>query len=231
MAAPLLREAAPTVDAPPAPAELPAPPDTTPPSVPPVPAARVVARPVALRRPIAAPPVRRRPLDDSLFTIEIPRIGLVAKVHEGQSLAVLARGPGHQVGSAMPGDVGNVVIPGHRTVAPHPFLDIEKLQQGDEIVLVADGQPFTYVVTGTAIVSPEDTSIGAPTDDPTVTLYACHPKGSDAQRYVVFGRLASAPSRSPQPSSPPPAQQSSPPPATDGSPPPPSCGLVPCVHR
>ena len=131
----------------------------------------------------------------------------------------------------MPGEVGNVVIPGHRTVGPHPFLDIDKLQKGDEIVLVGDDQSFTYVVTGTAIVSADDTWIGAPTSDPTVTIYACHPKGSDAQRYVVFGRLVSAASPRPQPSSPSPSQQSGPPPQAESPPPPPSCGFVPCVHR
>ncbi|MBV8983936.1 MAG: class E sortase [Acidimicrobiia bacterium] len=237
MAAPVWRRAAPAVTEPAPPPEPPPAPDTT--LAPPVVAVpHATARPVALRRPAAPAPVRR-PGDDSLFTIEIPRIGLAAKVHEGQSLAVLARGPGHQVGSAMPGEVGNVVIPGHRTVGPRPFYDIDKLQNGDEIVLVGDGQSFTYVVTGTAIVSPDDSWVGAPTSDPTVTIYACHPKGSDAQRYVVFGRLVSAPSSAPPPSSPPPAQQSrpppgqqsSPPPETDSSAPPPSCGFVPCVHR
>jgi len=189
------------------------------------------SRQVAVRTQPAPRPQRA---DDTLFTIEIPRLGLSAKVHEGQSLPVLARGPGHLPGSALPGEPGNVVIPGHRTAAPHPFLDIDRLQNGDQIALADGGGRFVYVVTGTAIVSPDDTSVTEPTADPTVTLYACHPKGSDRQRYVVFGRLlgATAPPGK-APSSPGPTRNGSPPDSAppDSAPRPASCGLVPCVHR
>jgi sortase A len=161
-----------------------------------------------------------------VFTVEIPRIGLVARVHEGQSPSVLARGPGHLSGSAMPGPSGNVVIPGHRTVAPHPFLDIDRLEGGDKIVLVAGDARFVYEVTGTAIVSPEDGSVADQTSDPTITLYACHPKGSNRERYVVVGRLVQAlPAAQAQ------ASQSSQPGRTDQPKPAPSCGLVPCLAR
>jgi sortase A len=177
----------------------------------------------AVNRP--APRPRPRPVDDTLFTIQIPRIGLVANVHDGESLAVLARGPGHHPGSALPGQVGNVVVPGHRTVSPHPFLNIDQIQQGDQIVLADGDGRFVYEVTSTTIVSPDDTSIEDPTTIPTLTLYACHPKGSDAQRYVVFGRLV-APANNP----PPPPSQGSPPPQNDATPPP-SCGFIPCIHR
>jgi len=173
------------------------------------------------------PAPRPRPRDDTLFTIDVPRLGLVAGVHEGQSLAVLGRGPGHLPGSALPGEVGNVVIPGHRTVAPHPFLDIDRLQNGDEIVLSAADQRFVYTVTGTAVVSPDDTSVTDPTSTPMLTLYACHPKGSDRQRYVVFARLATSNGNSPPA---PPAPQPDGP-SRDAAPPPPSCGLVPCLRR
>jgi sortase A len=186
-------------------------------------AATTVAAARAVSRPVPRP--RPRPVDDTLFTIQIPRIGLVANVHEGESLAVLARGPGHHPGSALPGQPDNVVIPGHRTVSPHPFLDIDKIQQGDQIVLADSDGRFVYEVTGTAIVSPEDTWIEAPTGKPTVTLYACHPKGSDSQRFVVFGQLLT-----PAPHDGPPPAQPSPAPPNQATPPP-SCGLIPCVHR
>ena len=167
--------------------------------------------------------------DDTLFTIEIPRLGLSTKVHEGQSLAVLARGPGHLPGSALPGERGNVVIPGHRTAAPHPFLDVDRLENGDQITLATTVQRFVYTVTGTAIVSPDDTSVTDPTPDATLTLYACHPKGSDRERYVVFGRLLGATAPTEQPPSSPRPTRGGPPP--DSAPPPASCGLVPCLRR
>jgi len=223
----------------PAPVDATPPVDTEPPA--PVPVRSGVERtPVAYRpvaRSTAAP--RRRPVEDTLFTIEIPKLGLNAKVHEGQSAAVLARGPGHLPGSALPGETGNVVVPGHRTVGPHPFLDIDQLRQGDDIILTDSDGRFVYEMTGSAIVSHDDIEVTDPTPNPTATIYACHPKGSDRQRYVVFAKLVSPPLPS-RPSSTdsqpgpqggaPPANDSASPPPQDASPPP-SCGLIPCVHR
>jgi len=161
-------------------------------------------------------------------TIEIPKIGVSKAIYEGITLTTLDHGPGHWPGTAMPGQPGNVVIPGHRTAGPHPFLDIARLQDGDQIVLSSSSGRFVYAVSGTAIVSPDDSWITAPTADPTLTLYACHPKGSDGQRYVVFARLvapadASGRASSPEPTSNSPSQK----PAT----PPPSCGFLPCIRR
>jgi len=189
-----------------------------------------IGRPRPRAAAVGTQPAPRPPrADDTLFTIEIPKLGLSTKVHEGQSLAVLARGPGHLRGSALPGELGNVVIPGHRTAVPHPFLDIDRLENGDQIALATVAERFVYAVTGTAIVSPEDTWVTDPTADATLTLYACHPKGSDRQRYVVFGRLLgpSAPTGQ-APSSPGPPRDPRPP---DPAPPPASCGLAPCLRR
>ena len=46
-----------------------------------------------------------------------------------------------------------------------------------------------YAVTGTQIVQPKDIWVTDPTPKPTVTLIACHPKHSAAQRIVVKGKL------------------------------------------
>ncbi|MBV8160606.1 MAG: class E sortase, partial [Acidimicrobiia bacterium] len=53
---------------------------------------------------------------------------------EGVGLDVLANGPGHWPGTAMPGDNGNAVVAGHRVTHTHPFLDIDQLQPGDQVV-------------------------------------------------------------------------------------------------
>ena len=46
-----------------------------------------------------------------------------------------------------------------------------------------------YKVTGTQIVYPTDLCVIDPTPTPTITLIACHPKHSAAQRIVVKGKL------------------------------------------
>jgi sortase A len=52
-------------------------------------------------------------------------------------------------------------------------------------------QVCTYKVTGTQIVDPNALWVTDPTLQPTVTLIACHPKHSAAQRIVVKGVLIS----------------------------------------
>ncbi len=117
--------------------------------------------------------------------IEIPRIGLDVPMFEGVSLTTLDNGPGHWPGTAMPGQIGNVVIAGHRVSHSRPFRHIDQLQVGDEVVLsTADGR-FVYLVAGAQIVEPDALHIVDQTPEPTATLFACHPPGSTRQRYVV----------------------------------------------
>ena len=122
-------------------------------------------------------------------TIEIPKIGLVHPVYEGITLTVIDHGPGHWPGSAMPCRRGNTVFPGHRVTHSHPFLNLDLLSPGDQIVFHMPGRDCVYKVTGTRIVQPTELSVTDPTVQPTVTLIACHPKHSAAQRIVVSGVL------------------------------------------
>jgi sortase A len=126
--------------------------------------------------------------------IEIPKINLDHPIFEGVDETVIHWGPGHWPGSAMPGKVGNSVFAGHRVTHTRPFYDIDLLNPGDLIIVhTADGT-FTYRITGHQIVTPKDLWIVNPTPTATITIFACHPKHSAAQRYVVHGDLiASAP--------------------------------------
>jgi sortase A len=122
-------------------------------------------------------------------TIEIPKIGLVHPVFEGITLTVIDHGPGHWPGSALPCQAGNAVFPGHRVTHSHPFLNLDLLAPGDQIVFHMPGRDCVYKVTGTQIVKPTDIWVTDPTATPSVTLIACHPKHSAAQRIVVKGNL------------------------------------------
>jgi sortase A len=123
-------------------------------------------------------------------SIEIPKIGLIHAVFEGITLTVIDHGPGHWPGSAMPCQAGNTVFPGHRVTHTHPFLNLDLLSPGDQIVFHMPGRDCVYKVTGTQIVDPSALSVTDPTATPSVTLIACHPKHSAAQRIVVKGTLA-----------------------------------------
>ena len=122
-------------------------------------------------------------------SIQIPKIGVLSAIYEGITLTVINHGPGHWPGSAMPCQAGNSVFPGHRVTHTHPFLNIDLLSPGDQIVFHMPGRDCVYKVTGTQIVLPSALYVTNPTRSPTVTLIACNPKHSAAQRIVVKGIL------------------------------------------
>ena len=126
--------------------------------------------------------------------LQIPAIGVDQYVVEGTSETQLAMGPGHYVGTSMPGQAGNVAIAGHRTTYGAPFNALNELRIGDPIDLTtAQGTRLTYVVAEAPfVVSPSDVRILNTTDDNRVTLTTCNPKFSSTQRLVVVGLLSHA---------------------------------------
>ena len=124
-----------------------------------------------------------------LGTIELPQIGVTGDIQQGITLTAINRGPGHWPGTAMPGELGNVVIAGHRTTYSKPFNRLDALQPGDPVVMTtADGR-FTYQVRGIVIVPGEAIDIAEQSYAHTATLFACHPPGSARQRIVAKLRL------------------------------------------
>jgi sortase A len=121
--------------------------------------------------------------------IAIPKIGVDAVMFEGIRLSTLDYGPGHWPGSALPGEIGNVVVAGHRTSKHKVFRHLDQLVAGDQIVFTDANGEHVYAVTGVEIVGPDAIWIVDPTDTPTVTLFACHPPGSTRERIVVYGEL------------------------------------------
>ncbi len=146
---------------------------------------------------LALPQPEPAPLDErgeepyvELGTIEIPAIGLNATMLEGIRLTTLDHGPGHWPGTAMPGELGNVVVAGHRTSKDRPFRHLDRLVAGDEVVFTTEQGRFVYVVTGTEIVGPDAIWIVDQTAEQRATLFACHPPGSTRERIVVHLTLS-----------------------------------------
>ena len=90
--------------------------------------------------------------------LEIPRIGLDEIVVSGVGVDDLQEGPGPLPRRPLPGEHGNAAIAGHRTTYGAPFLDIDKLKPGDEVVATTYAGRYVYKVTGTKIVSPSEIS-------------------------------------------------------------------------
>ena len=122
-------------------------------------------------------------------SIEIPTIGVNSVLYQGIRLTTLDQGPGHWPGTALPGEIGNTVVAGHRTSHGRVFRDIDQLREGDEIIFNTLEGRHVYRVTGVQIIEPHDVWIVDPTPFGRATLFACHPPGSVRQRIVAFADL------------------------------------------
>lgn len=119
----------------------------------------------------------------------IPSIGRDAPVVLGDTWEQLKKGIAQHIGTADPGQPGNMVVSAHNDIFGEIFRDLDRLQPGDEITVYTQVEKFTYVITGTRIVEPTEVSVMNPTVGPTLTLVSCYPYLVDTQRIVVFAEL------------------------------------------
>jgi sortase A len=126
---------------------------------------------------------------DQAIRIQIPAIQVDAPVVQGDGWEQLKKGVGQNIGSANPGQNGNVILSAHNDVYGELFRYLDKLQPGDQVILYSQQRQFVYVVDRTAIVEPTAVEVMASTGNPTVTLISCYPYLKDKQRIVVFARL------------------------------------------
>ncbi|WP_228395077.1 class E sortase [Modestobacter roseus] len=152
---------------------------------------------------------------EPLAVLHVPRLGedWARVVLEGTTEDALREGPGHYVGTTLPGQPGNVGIAGHRVGKGSPFLDADRLVPGDAIVVETVDSWFTYRVLGDPatgdyaadpsgipgqqIVSPADVGViattpnapGAGATGSYLTITTCHPKYSARQRLIVHAVL------------------------------------------
>jgi len=127
-----------------------------------------------------------------LGRIAIARLGLDTAMWEGISLAAIDRGPGHWPHTALPGQLGNLVVAGHRTTFTQPFRHLELLQPGDLVRFDVDGVTTSYATRGVVVVPANAVDIAAQSYSHTATLFACHPPGQATQRIVAKLRLVDA---------------------------------------
>jgi sortase A len=96
---------------------------------------------------------------------------------------------GQHIGSADPGQVGNVVLSAHDDVFGEIFRNLDRLQPGDQVVVFTAQKQFVYLVTSSQIVAPTQVDVMNPTSAPTLTLISCYPYMVDKSRIVVFAKL------------------------------------------
>jgi sortase A len=135
--------------------------------------------------------------------IQIPAVGVDEVLYDQVTALSIDKGPSHWPGTAMPGQLGNVVVAGHRTSHRSPFLRLGELHAGDAIVFVTGDGTSTYRVSSTEVVSPKAIDIVNQHEVSEATLFTCHPPGSASERLVIHALLApTAPAPPPAPSVP-----------------------------
>jgi len=119
--------------------------------------------------------------------ILIPAIDSELLVVEGTDSRQLRWGAGHLTGSAYPGESGNCVLAAHRDYTFGTYFSrLDEVHEGDTIEIEYLGFTHSYRVTGSLVTTPDDLSVLMPTENPTLTLITCHPRGSGKERLIVI---------------------------------------------
>lgn len=104
--------------------------------------------------------------------------------------------------SAMPGEIGNLVITGHSAGDIYSnnqykfiFSGLERLNAGDLIYIDYKGTRYTYSVTKKETVEPSNVAaLVYETDKPMLTLITCTPLGTSRYRLLVTAEQVNPPS-------------------------------------
>lgn len=120
-------------------------------------------------------------------------------VLSGASGRTLAFGPGHLASSALPGEVGNSVILGHRDTH---FRFLAELSTGDLLTIDReDGQRHAFAVTSLDVVDVSRATVTLDTAVPRLTLITCYPfdtpQPGGPLRYVVSAELVTSAAMAP----------------------------------
>lgn len=148
--------------------------------------------------------------DDALFSdpntigyIWIPKLHTLNhpdnfKIYKGTDVPILNKGyVGHYKGSAIPGEIGNIVLAAHRNTHGEPFRFINKLSKNDKVIIRTKNKYYIYQL-----------DFLVPKTDPTdltplqhipnpykghknqyITLITCTPEFTSTYRMIWYGHI------------------------------------------
>ncbi len=135
------------------------------------------------------------------INVDVPVIYDTTPKHEDQ-MAAMDKGVAHFAipgANSKPGEIGNTVLAGHSSNDLFDqgdykfiFIQLERLTIGDKIYANYQGKRYTYVVTKTETVKPNEVNkLIYPTDKPMMTLITCTPIGTATNRFLVTAEQVS----------------------------------------
>lgn len=138
---------------------------------------------------------------DTTFSIIIPKIGATAKIYpnvdpvsETEFLPILQKGVAHAKGTVFPGMNGNIYLFAHSTdnwwnVGRYNavFYLLKELSPGDEIDVFFEDRRYNYIVQGSTILDPDDTSflVNSRGEKQQLIMQTCWPPGTTWKRLYV----------------------------------------------
>ena len=132
--------------------------------------------------------IQKQKLLEQCVVLEIPTLKIKVPVMEGTENEVLSVAAGHFPKTGEVG-FGNYCIAGHNsTIYAEIFNDLKNIKIGAKLYLYDNDTSktcYTYEITETLIVNPEETWILGDFEDDRITIVTCTDDGS--QRQVVIG--------------------------------------------
>jgi len=127
--------------------------------------------------------------DNCIGFIFLPSIKIELPVYLGANTENMLKGAVHMTQTSYPigGDNTNSVIAAHRGRSVRQFREIDKIEIGDEVIIMNFRETLTYRAAEIKIIYPnavEEVLIQHERD--LITLISCHPLGNNYQRYVVY---------------------------------------------
>lgn len=152
---------------------------------------------------------------DASALIRIPKFGskYLIPVIEGTTQDILAKGYGHFIDTAGPGQVGNYALAAHRVTHGEPLRRMPELRPGDKVIVETRTHVFTYTLdtnpnalvipfTGTWVLSPVPDNPQPGGVEPKqvegqrlITLTTCSEIFHTDNRMIAFGHLTNAKER------------------------------------
>jgi sortase A len=134
-------------------------------------------------------PVIARPqeTEETAIQLDIPKLNVNQTIVQGTDWEALKLGVGQLLNGVTPGaEQGNLVLSGHDDIYGEVFRYLDQLESGDEFTVRTRTKVYTYRITGTEIVDPNDVHVLDPRGGATATLISCYPYKVNNKRIVVY---------------------------------------------
>ena len=128
------------------------------------------------------------PSDNRLI---VPKLALNEHIYTGRSPYLVNQGVWARPNTSIPPKGSNTVMVAHRFTysGPATFYSLDKMTNGDKIVIYWQKKEYDYTVTDVKVVPPTATEVENPTSQSQLTLYTCTPLWSAKNRLIVVAKL------------------------------------------